>query len=361
MQNLTQVNMAHSSRRQSGFTILQMVITVAIIAIVSTFGILGVTKARAHMRVQNAARQFAVYVEKARADAIRRHAMPGNESSVESFGPNTNRFVVTMDFDGNGNVQSRTFTLDSGTLFSMDATKASFDWRGRIPLRVVFNIYTTDIPPIPVDVSGSGDVTIDNQVFLDNDIADFSPSPVADTDDLQPDPTPLPTATDEPTPAPPPPAEDDPNATPTPTPPGNGNGNGNPHSSPTPTPAPSPSPNPSPSPGASPSPSPVIPQCLGIVDTSRIDLSQSGESSEHTKPVTFTLSGATGTHTVIAALVGPNSLNISVSPTSISGNGSAVVSIEAKSGNGNRGQFTVHISASPSCGTTQSVIVNVGN
>src|SRR5258705_13943193 len=140
MQNLTQKNEAQRSERQSGFTMLQMVITVAIIAIVSTFGILGIKKARAQMRVQNAARQFAVYVEKARADAIRRHAMLGNESSVESFGEDTNRFVVTMDFDGNGTVQSRTFMLDSGTVFSGNATKVSFDWRGRIPKRQVFNI-----------------------------------------------------------------------------------------------------------------------------------------------------------------------------------------------------------------------------
>jgi len=51
-----------------------MVITVAIIAIVTTFGFLGVTKARAEFRLQSSARLFATYVEKARADAIRRHA-----------------------------------------------------------------------------------------------------------------------------------------------------------------------------------------------------------------------------------------------------------------------------------------------
>src|SRR5215470_17535176 len=85
--------------KQHGFTIMQMVVTVAIVAIVSTFGVLGITRARAQFRLQNSARQLAVYLEKSRADAIRRHAAPGNESGVQQpFGPGTNSYTVRMDF-----------------------------------------------------------------------------------------------------------------------------------------------------------------------------------------------------------------------------------------------------------------------
>jgi Tfp pilus assembly protein FimT len=73
MRNETQRSQGNETH---GFTIMQMVVTIAIIAIVSTFGVLGIRKAQAEYRVQNSARQLAVYLEKARADAIRRHATP---------------------------------------------------------------------------------------------------------------------------------------------------------------------------------------------------------------------------------------------------------------------------------------------
>src|ERR1044071_9966656 len=84
--------------QQRGFTITQMVITIAIIAIVSAAGVLGIKNARAEFKLQNAARVFATYVEKARADAIRRHGASGQESSIETFGPGSSNYAITMDF-----------------------------------------------------------------------------------------------------------------------------------------------------------------------------------------------------------------------------------------------------------------------
>ena len=63
---------SRTTRQQRGFTITQMVITITIIAIVSVAGVLGIKNARAEFRLQNNARLFATYIEKARADAIRR-------------------------------------------------------------------------------------------------------------------------------------------------------------------------------------------------------------------------------------------------------------------------------------------------
>src|SRR6186997_2593657 len=100
-------------RQQRGFTLMQMVITIAIIAIVTTFGVLGIKTARAEFRLQNSARLFATYVEKARADSIRRHAGTGQESSIETFGPGNGTYAVTMDF-GAGVVETRNFVLENG-------------------------------------------------------------------------------------------------------------------------------------------------------------------------------------------------------------------------------------------------------
>ena len=70
-----------AARQQQGFTMMQMVITISIIAIVSTVGVLGINTARAEFRLQSSARLFSTYVEKARADSIRRPPNPRASST----------------------------------------------------------------------------------------------------------------------------------------------------------------------------------------------------------------------------------------------------------------------------------------
>jgi hypothetical protein len=294
-------------------------------------------------------------VEKARGDSIRRHAAPGSEAFVQTFGEGTNTFNVRMDFDGTGTLQTRTFTLDRGVTFNSVAQTATFDWRGRIVERLVFQVIN-EARGIPVDVSGAGDITVDSQVFADNLIPGITLAEV--TNDVVPDATPTPTATpstSSPTPTP------SPTATPTPNGNGNGNGNGNPNATPTPTPIPTPDPTPTATPAATPTATPVPPPCASAVSTTSISLSQS-VSTQRSATVVFSLTNATGAHTISASTAGSgNPLSLSVSPGSFTGNGYSTVTIGSKTGNGNRGAFTVNISASPTCGTTQHVTVSVGN
>src|SRR5215203_5962 len=142
-----------ATKQQRGFTISQMVITITIIAIVSSVGVLGIRSARAQFNLQNAARLFASYVEKARADSIRRHAASGQEAAVEMFGIGTTGYAVTMDF-GSGVVETRTFQLEAGMVFGTDSAKVTFDWRGRLLSQaVVFQIQSDYLGErVPVDV-----------------------------------------------------------------------------------------------------------------------------------------------------------------------------------------------------------------
>jgi type II secretory pathway pseudopilin PulG len=223
---------SRTTKQQRGFTITQMVVTLVIIALTSTAGVLAIKAARAEFRLQNNARLFATYVEKARADAIRRHAATNQESSIETFGPGSTTYAITMDF-GSGAVETRTFDLDSGLNFSTAAKKVTFDWRGRIAGAWVFQIFSEYLQrSLPVDVSGSGDITVGEQHFPDQLIPPVERAEVTGDVDSTPTPTPTPTpsgtppldgggdpeATPTPTPTPP--------ATPTPTPNNNGNGQG---------------------------------------------------------------------------------------------------------------------------------------
>jgi len=339
---------------QEGFTIVQLLLVVALVAVVSALGFMGIRNVRAEMRIQNSARRFAIYLEKARLDSVRRRVAPGAESTVRTFDPGTNNFQVTMDFDGNGTIQTRTFVLDEGVTFITNAQTVSFDWRGRIAARAVFQI-TNGIKTIPVDVSGSGDVTLGDQRFADDSIGDIALADVPP--DVVPDPTPFPDITSP---------DSDPSIdpTPTPTPNGNGNGNGNgndngnPHSSPTPTPEPTPTVEPTPI--VDPDPDAPASPCASSVTPGFLSLSQRASGTQ-SGTVSFTLSNAVGSHNITAVQVGGgNTLSISVSPATLSGSGTAIISITSKEGSGNRGNFTVNIS-SPTCGAVQAVTVSVGN
>jgi prepilin-type N-terminal cleavage/methylation domain-containing protein len=350
--------------QQRGFTLTQMVVTVAIIAVVSVFGVLGIKTARAEFRLQNSARLFATYVEKARADAIRRHAASGQESSIETFGPGNSTYAITMDF-GAGTVETRIFDLENGLTFSTAAKKVTFDWRGRITEAWVFQIFSDYLArSLPVDVSGSGDITVGEQHFPDQLIPPVEIAEV--TGDVESTPTPTPTPTPSPSGTPPvDPGGDtgdptDPTPTPTPTPSNNGNGNGTPaggsdgnngNSNPTPTPTPA----------SSPSPSPGGTQCTSSISPTELFLSQS-DSSKMSGSAIFTITNGTGVRIISASQLGNgNAVTLGLSLQRIDGSGSSVVTVTTKHGAGNRGVFVVQVAADPACGSAQQLQVTINN
>jgi hypothetical protein len=232
---------------------------------------------------------------------------------------------------------------------------------------VVFQIRSDYLQDqIPVDVSGSGDVTIWSQFFPDQSIPDVTIAAVGDDVDHA---TPTPSSSVSPSPSPSPSPSDDasptptptptPTATPTPTPNGNGNGNGNDgnngngdngngNASPTPTPTPSPSATP-------------IPQCVATLSPSSLTLSQS-DPAHKTGTATFNVTNATGVRIISAAQVGNgNSLTFGLSLVRIDGNGTSVISVTSKNGAGNRGVFLVNVTTDPACGSGAQLTVSVNN
>ena len=163
------MKMRSAIRDASGYTLVQVMITVAVISIVSAFALLNINSTRASLRLQNSVRQLASYLEKARLDAIRRHA---NSSVVFT---NATTYEVTMDFDGSGTVYTRTLPFESGvTIISTPLPSLTFNWRGRISACTVhFTVQNTGGEQSWVDVSDAGDVTVNSNVDITTTTATY--------------------------------------------------------------------------------------------------------------------------------------------------------------------------------------------
>jgi hypothetical protein len=335
------------SNPQSGFSLLQVLIVLAVVSVVTGLAFVGISSARQRIRLTNSSRLLASYIEKARVDSVRRHPLnPADMAGIEVLDKTTYR--VRMDFDGNGTLETRTVTLDSGVEFATDPIALVFDWRGRLvdlpltEIKVSIAMQWGDDPNDQriVDVTRSGDVTIDSDVYLDDvpnvnvNVGDLtgidSGSTMNGNNNPQPSPTPTPVQ-EEPTPEPTPtPIEADPTPTPISTPP--------PESTPTPIPTPTATPSGSPSPTPLPTPTP----CTVQVTTNPNPLA----FSKHTSgTVSFTVN-PNGDVTFTS---GPNNLSV----TQDSGNTFTVLSL-----NNTRGNFTLTFNTP--CGS-QSVSLSVTN
>ncbi len=167
----------HASR---GFSLLELIVVMTVIAIVSGAAVLGISRSRNSINLQNSARLFGSYVEKARLDAIRRHDV----TNIDITGPST--YTVTMAFDGTGTVGIRSFSLERGIVFTdstntaytvdgtgtvsssngEDVSWAEFNWRGRTSkCSMFFRMQNANNERSAVQVAGSGDVTIDTGVY----------------------------------------------------------------------------------------------------------------------------------------------------------------------------------------------------
>lgn len=342
---------------QRGFSMMQLLVTLAVASVVSGLAFMGITSARQRIRLTNSSRLLASYAEKARVDSVRRHPTdPNLMAGIEVLNRTTYR--VKMDFDGDGTVETKDVTLDDGVVFATDPIALVFDWRGRL-----VDLETTDIKVSIalqwgddendqriVDITRSGDVTLDSDVYLDdvpnvNTVTGLSEidggSTLNANNNPHPSPTPTPTPNDDTSPSPTPtPDVVDMNPTPTPSPGGD----------------PGPSPNPDPSPGASPSTSPSpSPSATPVVDPNPTPTPCIVTVSTSPSPLTFSKhSGGTISFTVnpsgtVAFTEGAN--NISV--TRLTGNTFQVASL-----NNTRGNFTLAFETP--CGT-KTVTLTITN
>jgi type II secretory pathway pseudopilin PulG len=334
---ITIASESRSFTKQRGFTTIQLLITIALIVVISTFALFAIDSARASVRLTGSTRELAGYLEKARSNAIRR-----NDESIVTI-VDANSYTVTMDFDGDGNVETRTIRLQTGVTFTADmiGITARFDWRGRVPSQIGFRLINERGTPSSINLSGAGDVTIGTDVFQDGDIGEItlnanpSPSvasgspgiPAGDDPHASPSPSPVEEASPSPSPG------EDPSPT------------DNPSPSPSPTaeadPSPDASPSPSAVPTASPSPSPTLDPCVLSAPTT-LSLPRNGS------PKTFSVVTITNARsTVLTATATGDITALSPTTTTVSGSGTISYTISYANGSGRSGTVTI----SSSCGS----------
>src|SRR6185503_15921388 len=165
----------HTPRTGRGFSTIELLITASILTVVTGFGLMGISRAKASIRLSGSAREFASYIEKARLYSIRRHADEAADRANVAINANKTSYNVNMDLDGDGDMDTRTINLPSGIEFVTVETIA-FDWRGRTwntvgtSTRSNAQVSITlkyGVDKVSIDVTGSGDITVDSAVFDD--------------------------------------------------------------------------------------------------------------------------------------------------------------------------------------------------
>jgi hypothetical protein len=315
--------------------------------VLSSAGVITIRGARRSLRLSNNARQFAAYLEKTRADSVRRRAQPGNESSVQIV--NNKTYRVTLAWGGGTTINARDFGLDSDVEFSTNLTTVRFDWRGRPTngTETAFALTNNVDTPINIDVTGSGDVTVGSEVYQDEDIPpanlNANLSGTGDVAQEQPNPfgTPTPTPYPSPSASPTPilPGDEEPIPTPTPIADESPTPVGTPTPAPTPTPTPTPSPNPSPTPAV----------CAPLVTPSAVTIRKGGGTA------TVSLILAAGGSGLVEHTE-PTSLNVTPGQRTLSVGEAGIFVVRAPGTT--RGEFTVTFTTP--CGST-GLLVSVIN
>jgi len=318
----------HTTRSGGGFSTIELVIVITILTIVTGFGVMGINSAKASIRLSGAAREYASYIERARLYSIRSHAETADERANVAINNGATSYNVSMDLDGDGVLDTKTIPLPTGVKFSTVET-IGFDWRGRTwntagaitrSNAQVSITLTNDIDTVSVDVTGSGDVTIDSAVFDDE-----VPNVTLNIGDLASGASPASTPGSGATPVPSPAASATPAASPQATPtPVLGGVLGTILPTPTPTPTPRPTATPTPTPRATPTPTPTPEVCSVTADQIAVILHMDGSATIKVS------TSSSSSQTISATSSKPSDLQVSPNNQTVSAGGTVSFTVKSK-------------------------------
>jgi prepilin-type N-terminal cleavage/methylation domain-containing protein len=161
------------SSSAAGFSLLELLIVVALVGIVCAMALLGFQKSNRSFRLTGATRILSANLETARVDSVRRHG--GASININS----ATSYTVNADFDGTGTSTARTINLPDGTTLSYSLPPANtsinpsatpltiaYDWRGRSGTTALITVTdsTAGVGSSTVAVGQAGDVSTDTTV-----------------------------------------------------------------------------------------------------------------------------------------------------------------------------------------------------
>jgi Tfp pilus assembly protein FimT len=158
------------ARPEGGFSMLQLLIVMAVIAIITSMAIIGTSTAKNSLTLTNETRLLASYLERARIDAITRH---GSNSLVIN---STTSYSISIDADGSGSAETRTINLSTGVTMSVTnpstgaavtlPTTITFDKHGRSSAQTKVSLSMSGSSELAgVMMTGSGDITTNSNVI----------------------------------------------------------------------------------------------------------------------------------------------------------------------------------------------------
>lgn len=121
---------SHPHKNADGFSVIELLIVVAMISVITGFALIQIVQARQDMTRANAAQQLAMYLEKARIDSLRRHATTSTQMAQVTI-VNAGFYTVALDADGNG-------TLDAPLVVSLPSD-SGLQFNGSFPRTIYFN------------------------------------------------------------------------------------------------------------------------------------------------------------------------------------------------------------------------------
>ena len=109
---------------QSGISIMELIIVLTIIAILSAIAISQFGTAKTDFQRQNIAREFKIYLERARFDSVKRRAANAADMSRVVLN-SASSFTAIVDSNQNGTILNSNGTFEAGDMRVVDFTERS--------------------------------------------------------------------------------------------------------------------------------------------------------------------------------------------------------------------------------------------
>lgn len=170
-----------SNRAVRGFSVIEVLIVVTMLSTLTGFALIQIARARQNLTRSNTAREFGMYLEKARLDSVRRHPLTTAQMAQVSI-INASFYSVTLDSDGDATLDApRVINLPAGSNLAFNGPfprTIYFNWRGR-----TVDAANSIVTPAAITISngyGSTAVSVTNagQSALDDPV---SSSPVTNS------------------------------------------------------------------------------------------------------------------------------------------------------------------------------------